>query len=102
MFTGRPDTHWRGFHSPWSVILEVLRRKVLGLTFVLELSRQRQQYWWRGFQMQCRVEGEARELQQLFAEGVIVATHSLTDRAITSAPEALHPIFAFTTRVRSP
>ena len=54
-----------------------LRAKVEGRKWLAEVSRQRQQYWWQGFQRQRRVEGAAATLSYLQAQGVIVATHSM-------------------------
>lgn len=46
------------------------------------ISRQRQQYWWKGFQKQllrAGIIGESsmEELRRLLHEGIIVVTHSV-------------------------
>ena len=96
MHTLRPDTHWRRFWAPWVLIVVSLQGKLGGQPLRGELCRQRQQYWWRGFLVQRRVEGKPRELEALLHDGIIVATHSLTDRAITPWPLPAHPRLAAT------
>jgi len=60
------------------------------------VSRQRQQYWWRGFQRQRHLQGAAVELSQLLAVGVITATHSLRFRRVVPLAEDPYRIFAVT------
>ena len=53
MHTTRPQSHWRGFLAPWSVIVVSLLRKLKGGRWLSLISRQRQQYWWHGFSLQA-------------------------------------------------
>jgi hypothetical protein len=92
----RPRSHWRGFWASAATIVAVLSRKLADQNWVSEFSRQRQQYWWRGYQRQSRFSGTVVELPQLLADGVIAATHSLTHRAIRAFGEPVHRIFAVT------
>ena len=98
----RPRSHWRGFWATAVTIASVLARKMAGESWVREFSRQRQQYWWRGYQRQSRFWGPVVPLPTLVAEGIIVATHSLTHRAIRAFAEPAHPIFAVTTAGSGP
>jgi hypothetical protein len=98
----RPDTHWRGFWAAAVTIAAVLARKLASESWVRELSRQRQQYWWRGYQRQSRFSGPVVPLPQLLAAGVIAATHSLTHRAIEAFDEPAHRIFAVTPAYSGP
>ncbi len=86
MHTLRPETHWRRFWAPWALIVLSLRGKLEGQRWGPAFPRQRQQYWWQGFLRQSRIEGKPRELDVLLHEGIIVATHSLSDRAIIPWP----------------
>ena len=95
--TLRPSTHWRRFWAPLALICVCLRAKTQGKPWQTGPSRQRQQYWWRGYRIQSLIDGSpATELARLMADGIIAATHSLTDRAITPWPEAPHPRLAAT------
>ncbi len=95
--TCRPHTHWRRF---WTSITAI----VLALTdiFGSELKqaparRQSRQYWRRGYRIQSLVLGlPGSTVQELLDEGIVAATHSLTDRAIQYWPEAPHPRLAAT------
>jgi len=80
----------------------VLGGKLSGQKWGTAFSRQRQQYWWRGYQRQSRFWGPVVPLPTLVAEGIIVATHSLTHRAIRAFAEPAHPIFAVTTAGSGP
>ena len=53
--TMRPASHWRGFWATIVLIMSSLRAKVEGRRWLAEVSRQRQQYWWHGFQRQRHV-----------------------------------------------
>jgi hypothetical protein len=92
----RPDTHWRGFWAPWLVIFTSLLAKVAGRKWPAELSRQRQQYWWRGYQLQSRIRGAPQGLWQLLLSRQILATHSLVHREIQAVRWQTHRIFAVT------
>ena len=95
--TVRPSTHWRRFWAPLALICVCLQGKTQGKPWQAGCSRQRQQYWWRGYRIQSLVDGSpATELARLMADGIIAATHSLTDRAVTPWPEAPHPRLAAT------
>jgi len=94
--TLRPETHWRRFWAPWALIVVSLRGKLEGRGWGQAFSRQRQQYWCQGFLLQRRLEGKPRELDALLREGIIVATHSLGDRAIIPWPDPPYPSFAVT------
>lgn len=98
----RPRGHWRGFWATAATIAAALARKVAGESWMRELSRQRQQYWWRGYQRQSRFSGPVVPLPTLVAEGIIAATHSLTHRAIRAFPEPAHRIFAVTAAYSGP
>jgi hypothetical protein len=65
-------------------------------------SRQRQQYWWRGYRMQSRIGGAPVGLWALLLAGRIVATHSLIHREIRVTREGAHRIFAVTAPSRGP
>ena len=84
VITMRPAGYWRRFLAPLETILESLRRKAETDRWTAEASRQRQQYWWRGFQRQSHFEGEPVSLAVLLTKCVIAATHSLTYREIRS------------------
>lgn len=94
--TLRPEAHWRRFWAPWALILVSLQGKLEGRGWGQAFSRQRQQYWWQGFLRQSRLEGKPRKLDALLREGIIVATHSLSDRAIIPWPDPPYPSFAVT------
>ena len=100
--TMRPDTHWRGFWADSETILESLRGKEIDERWCLDLCRQRQQYWWRGFQIQRRFTGAFADLSSLIEQHIIAATHSLTHREIRTVESEPHRIFAFTPPVRGP
>jgi len=95
--TLRPCTHWRRFWVPITLICMCLKAKSEGQRWQAGLSRQRQQYWWRGYRLQSLVDGcPAAQLATLQDNGIIAATHSLSDRAIIPWPEAPHPSLAAT------
>lgn len=100
--TMRPRSHWRGFWATAATIAAALGRKLAGESWVGELSRQRQQYWCRGYQKQSRFSGAVVPLPELLAEGIIVATHSLTHRAIRPFGQPVHLIFAVTAAYGGP
>ena len=65
------------------IIIESLKTKILENRWVPGLSRQRQQYWFRGFRTQLKVNHPSdgmltfERLKDLLSEKVIIATHSL-------------------------
>jgi len=60
------------------------------------ISRQRQQYWWRGWSMQKAYTGATQSMQQMFLSGIILATHSLIEREMHLVHESPHRSFAVT------
>ena len=100
--TMRPETHWRGFWAERTTILTSLEGKESGRRWLSNLGRERQQYWWRGFQIQRQFDGAVRTLAALVEARVIAATHSLTHREIHPYSHAPHRIFAFTPPLRGP
>jgi hypothetical protein len=95
--TMRPASHWRGFWATIALILESLNGKLAGRPWLAAVSRQRQQYWWHGFERQRRVEGAPASLSALKAQKIIVATHSLRYRRLKPLRYDPHRIFAATT-----
>jgi len=96
----RPCSHWRGFWAPGEVILESLQSKLSGTPWLARLSRQRQQYWWRGFLQQAsrgRLQAPGpRVLRQLLRQRIILATHSLKYLEVRPLEHPPHRIFAVT------
>ncbi len=80
--TARPKSYYRGFWAPWMLILASLIWKALNKKWLSCISRQRQQYWWKGFlkqaSRQSNTEGDLyRALGELFLSSIILSTHSL-------------------------
>ena len=100
--TMRPDTHWRGFWADRQTILRSLEDKETSRGWLPHLGRERQQYWWRGFQIQRQFHGAFESLASLIDKQVIAATHSFTHREIHPLEPAPHRIFAFTPSLRGP
>jgi hypothetical protein len=96
----RPCSHWRGFWAPRAVILESLQGKLAGTPWLARLSRQRQQYWWRGFLQQAargRLQAPgARVFRQLVRQRLILATHSLKYFEVRPLQHPPYRIFAVT------
>jgi len=85
--TCRPDSHWRRFLAPIAVILASLVGKIAELAWAGDASRQRQQYWHRGYIIQGRFNGLPQEtIESLYLAGIIISTHSTTDRASATWP----------------
>jgi hypothetical protein len=85
--TCRPDSHWRRFLAPITVIMASLVGKLSGLPWLKVENRQRQQYWFHGFRIQSRFDGlPGAALDTLIVSGLIPPTHSLADRAIVPWP----------------
>ena len=98
----RPDSYWRGFWADRLTILASVAAKESGNHWPAHPERQRQQYWWRGFQIQRQFDSPFALLQSLVARAVIVATHSLTHREVRVVEESTHRIFACTPALRGP
>ena len=96
VYTMRPSTHWRRFLSPWWLILASLLQKVLHGRWLSVAGRQRQQYWQRGYLKQRQVAGGLVGVEELHEMGIIVATHSLTERRIQLFEPSAHRTFAAT------
>lgn len=79
--TLRPEGFYKGFYyRTWTILLSLLNRIIHG-DWVRGLSRQVQQYWWRGLRKQAsrfhNVKVPDRvTLRQILAEGIIPVTHS--------------------------
>jgi len=97
--TMRPASHWRGFWATIALVMSSLKAKLVGRRWLAEVSRQRQQYWWRGFQRQRHVAGGPTSLEDLVAQGIIVATHSVRFRRQQILSYDPHRIFAVTAAV---
>jgi hypothetical protein len=78
------------------LIVSSLQTKIERGRWLPAVSRQRQQYWWHGFQRQRHLQGAAVELSQLLTVGVIAATHSLRFRRVVPLAEDPYRIFAVT------
>ena len=100
--TMRPDSHWRGFWADRATIIASLESKEYDDRWLSRLCRERQQYWWRGFQIQRQFRDRFASLEALIEQQVIAATHSLTHREIRRFQHDPHRIFAFTPSSRSP
>lgn len=98
--TARPTSHWRGFWAPWPQILVSMLHKLKKGRWLSGLSRQRQQYWWKGFGKQAaRERHQPRSLETLKAlvrRWRIVSTHSLEYCEIRRFRVLPHRIFAVT------
>jgi len=70
--------------------------KALNGSWLTSISRQRQQYWWRGYLRHAPMHSDWRKVKELFAMGVILATHSLTHCEVTTVRIPPHRIFAAT------
>jgi hypothetical protein len=66
------------------------------------VGRERQQYWWRGFKIQRRFDGQEADLLSLVKTHIISATHSLTHREMRIVRDDANRIFAFTPPLRGP
>ena len=100
--TARPLDYWRGFWATASTITASLRQRIEKGCWLASLSRQRQEYWWKGLKICGLIHGLSEQLQWLQDGGQIIATHSLNYREIHYVDEPPHRIFAFTPPVRAP
>ena len=94
--TMRPASHWRGFWATVGLIVLSLSSKLSGSRWLVDVSRQRQQYWWRGYQRQSHFAGTSASLSVLLDQQIIAATHSVRFRCLRALPEDPHRIFAVT------
>lgn len=95
--TCRPSSHWRRFLAPVAVILASLAAKIAGFHWPRDESRQRQQYWYRGYVIQSRFDGlPPASIDELLDRLVIVTTHSTADRTTVPLLEPPHPRLAST------
>ena len=78
-------------------MLAVLQRREQGRRLSMA-GRQRQQYWERGYRRQCQIAGGLAGVWELHDAGIILATHSLTDRRVHDAVYPTHPSLAATDR----
>jgi hypothetical protein len=79
--TLRPWGYYRGFIYSIRTIVSALCHRLRWGRSLGSVSRQAQQYWWRGFLMQAsrrlNREPDVLLLRELFREGVIPVSHSL-------------------------
>jgi hypothetical protein len=99
--TVRPETHYRGFWVSIASILDSLLEKALYNRWLSRYSRQRQQYWWRGFVKQAsrkrNPQGDPLAvLFTLLSQGIILSTHSSEYCEIRPFRVPTHLIFAVT------
>jgi hypothetical protein len=85
--TCRPADYWRRFLASIQSITASLKSKISDGQWRSEVSRQRQQGWYRGFRIQSLVDGlPGVDLDLVLAAGLIPPTVSLTDRATVPWP----------------
>lgn len=101
VITMRPLPYWRRFLAAIETIRRSLEAKLEGGHWIAGASRQRQQYWWRGFRKQSHFDGVARSLAELLEAGVIAATHSTIYREVRLLRLPVHPSLAVTPRLGS-
>lgn len=95
IYTMRPLFYWRGFGAPACLIIMSLMEKLLHGTWLPKISRQKQNYWWKGWRIHTHQEDLAPViLPSLESEGLILATHSATRRTVTFFPEPPHRSFS--------
>lgn len=94
--TVRPAEYWRRFLLPWFVVLASLLEKLVHGRWLSLTNRQRQQYWKSGYLKQRQIAGGLAGVEELHDEGIIVATHSLTDRWVHRLQFSTHPSFSST------
>lgn len=100
--TLRPHLYDRGFQVIWfTIFLSLLKKITLG-RWLVGVSRQRQQYWWRGFKKHASrrrnfaIESALDSLVSLFEAETLLATHSLTHYERTPLGESPHRRLAVT------
>lgn len=94
--TARPSSHWSRFLAPWWLILTSVTQKLLHGRWLSMERRQRQQYWMRGYRKQQQIAGGLATVEQLYEAGLIVVTHSPTERYAACPPGIPHLSFAAT------
>jgi hypothetical protein len=94
--TVRPAEYWRRFLSSWYLIVASLIEKLLHGRWLSLASRQRQAYWKRGYLKQRQIAGGLAGVEELHDAGIIVATHSLTDRWVHRLQFTTHLSFSST------
>lgn len=94
--TVRPDTHWRRFLAARLIVLFSVMGKVFSGRWLASISRQRQQYWWRGYLRQTQMRSEWQKVKELFSAGLILSTHSLTHCEVTFVRISPNRCFAVT------
>jgi len=96
VYTTRPESYWRGFWAARLTIVMSVMCKILAGRWLSGISRQRQQYWWRGYRRHAPIRTDCRMLNELLAAGVILSTHSLTHCEVTTVHIPPNRIFAVT------
>lgn len=96
VYTTRPDGYWRGFWAARLIIMISLIGKLLTGRWLSSVSRQRQQYWWRGYRRHAPIRADWQSVNELLSAGVILATHSLTHCEVTAVRIPPNRIFAVT------
>jgi hypothetical protein len=100
--TLRPQFHDRRFQVIWFTIFLSLLKKITHGRWLVGISRQRQQYWWRGFKKHASrkqnfvPETALATLIVLFEAEHLLATHSLTHYERRPLGESPHRRFAAT------
>lgn len=105
--TIRPLGYWRKFIAPVEAVVRSVRNKIEHGRWVGEWSRQRQQYWWRGFRLRLTAWGiptepTVKKLWELLRAGLIVATHSLEYLETRRFIDLTNRTFAFTAPITLP
>jgi hypothetical protein len=103
--TLRPGIHYRRFQAAALVVFLSLLGHILQGSWLKSLSRQRQQYWWKGFKIQAFQLGMLNEdgsfaLTELSGRGIILSTHSVKYCEIKPVTVAPYLTFAVTPPVR--
>jgi hypothetical protein len=101
VLTTRPIGYWRAFLAPVEAIVESLKAKLRENHWIGGWSRQRQQYWWRGFRQRLLAAGVTADpspgdLRRLLRRAIIVATHSLKYCEVRRVSQPFYRSLAFT------
>ena len=80
--TIRPRRYWRRFQNDIKTIVKSLRKKVSKNKWLEGNSRQKQQYWFRGFKKQLMRaeffwEDRIKQLEIFLKEGIMASSHSM-------------------------
>jgi hypothetical protein len=87
--TMRPEGYWRKFQATCTDIVKSLKGKIEHGRWLDKTSRQRQQYWWKGFKKQVvrlkglMVDSLVQELEQLLISRIVIASHSTNQCEVT-------------------